>query len=748
MFTALKYRRHVAVLAALAMVASVLVVAPAVADEHPEQDYRAAFDACMGAPAAGFEDVAENHANAGDIDCIAYYGITKGTSATTYTPLMSVTREQMALFLTRLAGIVGIEVASNPDDAGFTDIGDLSENSQTAINQLADLGIARGTSATTFSPSAAVRRDHMALFIARLMDMMDPFDDGNSDTDPVWGFIPKLVVNVADGDDADDDPDKTVESPFTDLNSTTKTAYDAINALWELGVASGISDTAYGPSALITRASMAEFMAGVLDHSNARPAGVSMQVTKTTDFGEVSATRAISVRDDNFAPMGDVSVKVFTATQSGGIDDDTGECNTDNACDWSDNENITNGSGNNFDMIDVATDDGEGGSGNMENSETWYAWMGSEDNEEFVMGESGEAMVTLTAMSDALGIRVTADIAENATTNQVDVGEDMTVVVTAQLIAIDTTAAGVDAAAIADADAVAKEGVELAIARTRGTPADIPPPAPMKTDADGMVTFTIMGPEDPDDGTTVSRDDTVTFTGDVDGDGTTDTPDNETANIVVQWRNAAAAVDKGEAEAPAYVIIDDDNVRIHVMVSYYDQYGNPAGSGDRLTITVGNTGGDEDTFAASGDNGVRVRSNGTARFTANIEAVAGEEKAVVVSALQTATGVDAGDPDAVLAVRHAHKNDDGVSANRAAGAANGVIVDADNDRFIIDTGDGTSNTIAGVLYSYDSGDTFIVDDAEVDMDMFEEALDMEGKTVTVVFYSPDGTSIFSIEDTA
>ena len=49
-----------------------------------------------------FTDVSSGHANAGDIDCIAYYGITKGTSATTYSPLMSVTREHMALFLTRL----------------------------------------------------------------------------------------------------------------------------------------------------------------------------------------------------------------------------------------------------------------------------------------------------------------------------------------------------------------------------------------------------------------------------------------------------------------------------------------------------------------------------------------------------------------------------------------------------------------------------------------------------------------------
>ena len=70
MFTTLKYRRQVAVLAALAMVASVMVAAPAVAADDPSPSYRATFDACAGAPAAGFEDVADNHSNAGDIDCI------------------------------------------------------------------------------------------------------------------------------------------------------------------------------------------------------------------------------------------------------------------------------------------------------------------------------------------------------------------------------------------------------------------------------------------------------------------------------------------------------------------------------------------------------------------------------------------------------------------------------------------------------------------------------------------------------
>lgn len=43
-------------------------------------------------------------------------------------------------------------MTSTPDDPDFTDTGDLSDKSQTAIAQLADLGITRGTSATTYSP--------------------------------------------------------------------------------------------------------------------------------------------------------------------------------------------------------------------------------------------------------------------------------------------------------------------------------------------------------------------------------------------------------------------------------------------------------------------------------------------------------------------------------------------------------------------------------------------------------------------
>ena len=486
---------------------------------------------------------------------------------------------------------------------------------------------------------------------------------------------------------------------------------------------------------------MADFMAGVLDHSNARPAGVTMQVNKTTDFATVTAVRAISVRDDSFAPVADVSVKVFTAsdaTNTNGVGpfDDDGKCVVDDMCDWSDNEEITDDHGNNFDRLNTTV---SVSATNGEASETWYAWMGDEDNSEFVKGESGEAMVTLTAMPDALGIRVTADINANASANTVNIGKDTTVVLTAQLI----DNAGADADALRDANAVAKEGVEISITTYTQTPGGtvFPLPASMKTDANGQVMLEITGPtQDDDDTTTQTRADALTFTGDVDEGTAADTAERA---VTVNWTDVAAVVTTSDVDAPGYVIIDDDKVRIAVTVSYYDQYGNGDAQGDTLTISIGDTSAaDADDYATAT---VRVRGNGTARFSGTMNADAGQSIAVDVGPLTDNSQHDADNPTNVLAVRHAHKNDDGQSGNQLETGSQ-VIVDADNDRFIIDSGDADADaTRAGVLYSYDSGDTFIVDDNEVDMDKFEEAIATNGKTVTVVFYSIDGTSIFSVE---
>lgn len=103
----------------MVVVVSYSVVPLAVGDDDdPEPSYRATFDACEGVPGSGFTDVFRSHPNAGDIDCVAFYGIAKGTSAINYSPSSPVTRQQMALSLFRLAGVVGIEMNASLDQTG------------------------------------------------------------------------------------------------------------------------------------------------------------------------------------------------------------------------------------------------------------------------------------------------------------------------------------------------------------------------------------------------------------------------------------------------------------------------------------------------------------------------------------------------------------------------------------------------------------------------------------------------------
>ena len=743
-----RFRRHVAVLTALAMVASVLAAVPvAAADDDPKMDYKATFDACVGVASADFEDVPASHSNAGDIDCIAYYGITKGTSATTYSPVMSVTREHMALFLTRLAGLVGIDLASDPDDAGFNDIGDLSAESQTAINQLADLGITKGTGGGTYSPDASVKRAHMALFIARLMDHMDPFDDGDANTAPEWAWVPKLVVDVADGGDDDTDPDKTVRSPFTDINGVTKEAYDAITALWELGVASGIGPTSYSPDASITRAAMAEFMAGVLDHSNARPAGVTIQASKTTGFDQIDATVAVSYRDDSFAPMVDVSIKTFFSGNDGS-DEGVGEFTDDGGCEmpadcaWTDDESLTDGSGN----IYIA-----GGAANGTKN-TYYAWMGdaNADNNDFNV-DKDHASVTLESTTDATKLKVTSDISENSQNdNTVDIDATSSVTHTVQLVDDDN-------------EPVAKSGVKVTVSWVQDVgddgagndPAAVtvyPAPAPLETDDNGQATFTTSGPKSNKGNTDPPRTDTITFTSDVDGlngvgaAASTAGDPAETVVKTISWSDADASMlaangGSGKGNAPAYAVLNSKNeVSVRASVTFYDQYGNTIGKGNSVLITIG-----------TGDNNSSRRtisSRGVASWRRTAVADVTGFPDTVVNVAVTYTDIqDSGDtaitdaptidPTPVVPVRHAP--DDSQVATATALTA----VYADDDRFRIN----------GLLYTYDADDVYIdgttADESTmIDMAKFESLIkpgstDTEG-TVQIVAYDDDGSSIFRV----
>ena len=213
-------------------------------------------------PSAGFSDIGGlDPTTQLAINCLYAFGITTGTSATTYSPNETTPRWQMALFLVRQAAVHGISIPP-ASDQGYTDIGGLPQSTQDAINQVSQLGVSQGTSATTFSPSQGVSRWQMALFIYRL--------------------------GVAAGVTFTDDP---AHNQFTDIGGTLAEAQTAINALADRHIALGTGATAFTPNLLLVRWEMALFLTrllaadGVLPPSGTGVAGALVTASVATNGG-------------------------------------------------------------------------------------------------------------------------------------------------------------------------------------------------------------------------------------------------------------------------------------------------------------------------------------------------------------------------------------------------------------------------------------------------------------------------------
>jgi hypothetical protein len=772
-----RFRRHVAVLTALALLASVLVAAPALAAD-PEPDFGATFDACGDAPDAGFSDVPSAHANMGDIDCIAYYGVTQGTSATTYSPLQSVTREQMALFLTRLAGLVEIDV---PDagDSGFMDIGDLSTESQNAIGQLKALEITEGKSATSYAPGDNVTRAEMALFISRLMNQMTPMADGDI------GLSSTTQYGHTPSDVADNDDDADIGSSYTDLGRATKNEYDAITQLYELGVASGISDTGYSPGTDITRAAMAAFMAGVLDHSNARPAGLSIQASLGEGWGTLAPTIVISVRDDSFRAVEDKAVDMFSSTSANNGLRKDGTCNfasnpdavfagdfIEGDCMWDDNDDVTDVDGNI--ILEGNVDAGD--------TRLFYAWIGEDDGDEFDTDDFTAQTVSVKAKPEQVSLKITSTINSKAA---VDATEDQ-----GQLVNLGAVSEVTFTAQLKDANGndVARSGIEVSVEYRQGAEAEDDDrdlrsyvntdEATLETDDNGQVSFTVEGPTDDRRDDVQSREDDIVFS----------SKGLDKAMDDVHWVETTPVLTSDSVDLRDYVL--SGNPSVGATVRLYDQYGNPhrSDSNQKVEIKISPVLDDDnvDVVAVRG-----VISRGYARWS------------------RTVTGAMAGTPVQVMYdIRHLTRNDDGDAVNE-----NGDVVDSEDNSFedtagvpgnnpgalndgidlYIDAtdrgdevqvvtkaastnagdpelhvtvpGDGefltsTTDTVDPTLvYTYDSDDIFInstapLEGVEVDMAKFESLIganldEIETRAmIQVLAYDVDGTSIFRVNTEA
>jgi len=255
-----------------------------------------AYNACpnTSAPAAGFTDTTST-----SVDCVKMFGITQGTTATTYSPADPVTRWQMALFLNRMYGPTGLTAGTGTFTA-FTDIGGLSSEIQTAINGIAASGVTVGTATGVYSPDQNVTRAEMAIFLMRMADLLKDNDADNNGTQTALS----TVGTVANGG-----------YNYTDIANQSHEGLRSIVRSYDMGVAedactAGLCDSTYRPGDDITRIEMAEMMHRLLNHTNARPAGVSIQ-SPTTAAAAATMVTQISVRGADFSVSHNVSVGVM-----------------------------------------------------------------------------------------------------------------------------------------------------------------------------------------------------------------------------------------------------------------------------------------------------------------------------------------------------------------------------------------------------------------------------------------------------
>ena len=266
-------------------------------------DHPAEYSACVGpaAESAGFLDMKGSFAEAA-VNCLAYYEITFGTSEGIFSPNDVIPRWQMALFLARSARPAGIFLPA-ASDQGFTDLDPLRSDFRDAINQLAQLGIMKGTSDTTFAPYEAVTRKQMAVLLSSFLRRA-PTGPGGTNLSAIR-------------------PDDDV---FTDLSDVEVNTYRAIREIFEVGVTAGTSESTFSPEVPVSRAQMAVFIARMLAHTNARPAGLTVQITDDEVFKGSQLRLAISLRDPSLTPIEEKLVDVFAATDPTRAFDENGSC--------------------------------------------------------------------------------------------------------------------------------------------------------------------------------------------------------------------------------------------------------------------------------------------------------------------------------------------------------------------------------------------------------------------------------------
>ena len=576
-----------------------------------------AYKACpnTSAPAAGFTDTTST-----SVDCIKMFGITSGTTATTYSPADPVSRWQMALFLSRMYTPTGITAGTGTFTA-FTDIGDLSSEIQTAVNAIAASGVTIGTSAGVYSPNDNVTRAEMAIFLNRMTDILTDNDADNNGTPTALGGT------AANGG-----------YNYTDIANQSHEAVLSIIENYDMGIAedactAGTCDSTYRPSDDITRLEMAEMMHRLLNHTNARPAGVSIQTPTTAAAGATMATQ-ISVRNADFTPDANTIVDVMrhTDTVASALDNTAYHALT-GLCDAA----IVVGTGTEcaIDAADAVTNllgNAAGPSAGHAASQTieWTAWTGTAGavyvNDTTVANKEVSTLgAAATFVSATTGTLTTsaraAATAYNLSASDLVTDNDGEYTPFGEAVTLTVTLTGASTAAVVD-------GYSVTFAETRADSlGNRTTSSSAVLSSGGAASYTVAGCADPvpavvgnaNLGSWCSSEVTITMAGTGTGaaTGTYQPLGHQGTNVTLtgltsggyntSWSDAAAVYTTGSdtlAISTNHALVSTTGTLIDATATAYDQYGRGM-PGQNTRFSVGGAGA---VTATSGANGAAIYS--------------------------------------------------------------------------------------------------------------------------------------------
>ena len=184
-------------------------------------------------PMYGFSDVYEETPHHQEIGWLSASGVSTGYLDGSFRPLDSVTRQDMAAFLYRLAGSPSYTPTESEMDR-FSDVDEGTPHYK-EILWMASTKITTGFQDGSFKPKANVTREDMAAFMRRAYDYL------TNDASSAW------------------EATASVKEHFSDVFSTTPHAED-IWWLASMGISLGFPDGSYGIGSSVARADIAAFM--------------------------------------------------------------------------------------------------------------------------------------------------------------------------------------------------------------------------------------------------------------------------------------------------------------------------------------------------------------------------------------------------------------------------------------------------------------------------------------------------------